>query len=188
VPAFLTDHEHRILDAACQRLVPQLDEHPGASALGAADYVDTLLGAFTFDPPRIFAGGPFSGRAGGDANFEHFLPLSRVEELAWRTRLEGSQGIAEREFNGPVIGWQQQYRDGLAALGGDFAEQDGDEQDRRLDADPDFKHLLYKHACEGCYGAPEYGGNRDLAGWRAIKFEGDVQPRGYTDDEVSGRA
>ena len=34
----------------------------------------------------------------------------------------------------------------------------------------------------------EYGGNRDRAGWRAIGFEGDVQPRGYTDDEVSGRA
>ena len=35
------------------------------------------------------------------------------------------------------------------------------------------------------YGAPEYGGNRDLVGWRSIGFEGDVQPRGYTDDEVS---
>ena len=146
---------------------PRLDEHPGASALGAAGYIDMLLGAFGFDPPRIFAGGPFSGRAGGDANFEPFLPLSRGEELAWRTRIEGSQGVAEREFNGPVIGWQQQYRDGLAALGTDFSEQDGDEQDRRLDADPAFKHLLYKHAREGCYGALEYGGNRDLRAARS---------------------
>ena len=87
-----------------------------------------------------------------------------------------------------MVGWQQQYRAGLAALGADFAEQDGDEQDRRLDADPAFKHMLYTHACEGSYGAPEYGGNRDLAGWRAIQFDGDVQPRGYTDAEVSGRA
>jgi gluconate 2-dehydrogenase subunit 3-like protein len=188
VPRFLTTTEHRTLDAACNRLIPPLDEHPGASALGAADYIDTLLGAFTFDPPRIWAGGPFSGRAGGDAQFEQFFPLSRVEAIAWRTRIEGSQGIPEREFNGPVVGWQQQYRDGLGALGSDFADQDGDEQDRRLDADPAFKHLLYKHACEGCYGAPEYGGNRDLAGWQAIHFAGDVQPRGYTDAEVSGRA
>jgi len=35
------------------------------------------------------------------------------------------------------------------------------------------------------YAAPEYGGNRGLAGWQAVGFEGDVQPRGYTDDEVS---
>ena len=186
--AFLTADEYRVLDAACNRLIPPLDEHPGASALGVADYIDTLLGAFTFDPPRVWAGGPFSGRAGGEASFERFLPLSRVEELAWRTRIEGSQGIPEREFNGPVAGWQEQYRTGLAALGADFADQSPDEQDRRLDADPSFKSLVYRHACEGAYGAPEYGANRVLAGWRAIQFAGDVQPRGYTDDEVRGRA
>jgi hypothetical protein len=35
------------------------------------------------------------------------------------------------------------------------------------------------------YGAPEYLGNRDQVGWRYIDFAGDVQPRGYTDEEVS---
>jgi len=187
VPSFLTDDELRTLAAATDRLVPPLDDHPGAAALGVADYVDTLLGAFTFDPPRIFAGGPFSGRAGGDASFADFLPLSPLEELAWRTRIEGSRGDPAREFNGPVVGWQERYRAGLAALGADFTDQAAEEQDRRLDADPAFKALCYEHACEGAYSAPEYGGNRDGAGWRAIRFAGDVQPRGYTDEEVSGR-
>ena len=36
------------------------------------------------------------------------------------------------------------------------------------------------------YGAPEYGGNRDTVGWAYIDYEGDVQPRGYSDAEVSG--
>jgi hypothetical protein len=40
--------------------------------------------------------------------------------------------------------------------------------------------------CEGLYGAPEYGGNTGLAAWRYLNYEGDVQPRGYTDAEVSG--
>jgi len=184
---FLTAEEHRTLSAACDRLVPPLDPHPGAAALGVADYVDTLLGAFTFDPPRIWGGGPYSGRAGGAASFDDFLALSPLEELAWRTRIEGSGGDPAREFNGPVTGWQHDYRIGLAALGPDFADQPPDEQDRRLDADPGFRTLCYQHACEGAYGAPEYGGNRDLAGWRAIRFAGDVQPRGYSDAEVSGR-
>ena len=35
------------------------------------------------------------------------------------------------------------------------------------------------------YGAPEYGGNRDGVGWAYIGYEGDVQPRGYSDAEVS---
>jgi len=188
MPVWLTEAEHATLAAACARMIPSGESWPGATEAGVADYIDTLLGAFTFEPPRIWAGGPFSGRAGGDAGFATFLPLTRVEELAWRTRIEGSQGRPEREFNGPVRGWQDEYRDGLTALGVDYATVDGAEQDGRLAAIPDFRALLYQHACEGAYGAPEYGGNRDLAGWRAIGFPGDVQPRGYTDAEVAGRA
>jgi hypothetical protein len=188
VPRFLTEHEYAVVNAAADRLIPPSGAHPGGAALGVAEYVDRLLGAFMVDPPLIFAGGPFSGRAGGDASFDRFLPLSRHEDLAWRTRIEGSLGRVEREFNGPVRGWQQIYREGIVALGADFADADGDEQDRRLAAHPELRRLLYEHACEGAYGPPEYGGNRNLAGWRAIEFPGDSQPRGYTDDEVSGRA
>jgi len=187
VPRFLTDREHRVVSAAADRLVPQLDAHPGGAALGVADYVDNLLSAFTFDPPLIFAGGPFSGRFGGEASFPRFIPLSPLEELAWRTRIEGSRGLPEREFNGPTRGWQEIYRDGIAALGADFCEVESGEQDRRLHEQGELRSALYVHACEGAYGAPEYGGNRDLEGWRAIGWEGDVQPRGYPDDEVSGR-
>ena len=185
---YLSAADARILEAAVDRLIPPAGPHPGASALGVVEYIDGLLGAFLVDPPRIFAGGPFSGRAGGTATFADFLPLRPLEELAWRTRIEGSQGRAEREFNGPVRGWQEQYRAGIDALGVDFAGVDGDTQDRRLAALPEFRALLYGHANEGCYGAPEYGGNRDGRGWAAIGFPGDSQPRGYTDDEVSGRA
>jgi len=186
VPRFLTAEQWRVVEAAGDRLIPASGGHPGARALGVADYIDGLLGAFASDPPRIWAGGPFSGRAGGAASFGKFLTLSRSEELAWRTRIEGSGGRPEREWNGPVTGWQEQYREGLATLGADFCSVPPDDQDARLDAVPAFKALLYRHACEGAYGAPEYGGNRDLAGWRAVGFPGDVQPRGYTADEVTG--
>ena len=188
MPRFLTDDEYATVAAAADVLIPPLDAHPGGAALGVADYVDGLLGAFTVDPPFIFAGGPFSGRAGGAASFADFMPLSRIEEIAWRTRIEGSQSRPEREFNGPVRGWQEIYRDGIAALGADFVTCDAATQAERLRAQPEFRHLLYEHACEGAYGPPEYGGNRDLEGWRVIEFPGDSQPRGYTDEEVAGRA
>ncbi len=175
------------MEAALDRLLPpDGDGAPGAAAAGAADYVDGLLGAFLVDPPRIWAGGPFSGRHGGEAGFAPFLPLGATEELAWRIRIEGSQGRPEREFNGPVVGWQQRYTDGLTALGGDFAELEPAEQDERLTAVPAFQRLLFEHACEGTYGDPVYGGNRDGVGWHSIGFTGDVQPRGWTDDEVRG--
>ena len=174
----------RTLEAALARLIPDDEHGPGAVGCGVAGYVDQLLGAFAYDPPRIWAGGPFSGRAGGEPGFERWLPLSALDELAWRTRIEGSQGIAEREPNGPVRGWQQVYADGLAALGDDFADVAPEEQDARLTAQDELTATLYAHACEGMYGAPEYGGNRDLAGWRSIGYAGDVQPRGWTDEEV----
>jgi len=185
MPRFFTDHEHAVVCACADRLVPPLGRHPGGAALGVADYVDHLLAAFTVDPPLIFAGGPFSGRFGGEASFANFMPLSPNEELAWRTRIEGSRGLAEREFNGATRGWQQIYREGIAALGADFCSAGADEQDRRLGEQRELRNTLYAHACEGAYGAPEYGGNHDLAGWRVIDWNGDVQPRGYTDDEVT---
>jgi len=172
---FLTQHEYDVVRELADRLLPPHGDFPGAGACGAGEYVDGLLGAFAVDPPRIWIGGPFSGRYGGEAGFDAFLPLSRLEELGWRTRIEGWRGIPEREWNGPVRGWQEIYRDGIAALGDDLD----------LDRQPELAQLLFEHACEATYGPPEYGGNRDLAGWRAIAYEGDVQPRGWSDAEVS---
>ena len=74
-------------------------------------------------------------------------------------------------------GWQEVYRDGIAALGDDL---DLDCAARAASSS------LFEHACEASYGAPEYGGNRDLAGWRMIGYAGDVQPRGWSDAEVTG--
>jgi hypothetical protein len=185
MPIWLTEDEYRILCAVCDRLVPA-DETPGAVAVGAPDYIDGLLGAFLVDPPRIWAGGPTSGRYGGEANFANFHRLSPLDELAWRMRIEGSRGIVAREFNGPVEGLQAKYRDGLAALGVEFCDLGSDEQDQRLRAHSAFTALVYEHCCEGMYGAPEYGGNRECSGWASIDYPGDVQPRGYTDEEVAG--
>ena len=116
---------------------------------------------------------------GGHADGEH-----RVEGCQPVARHILRHGQPEREFNGEVLGLQQTYRDGIEALGADFAGADAEEQDARLSSVPQFKRLVYQHACEGMYAAPEYGGNQGLVGWRYIGYEGDVQPRGYTDEEV----
>lgn len=185
MPVWLSDEEYATLRAACAEMMPSDQGAPGADEAGVADYIDILLGAFTFDPPRIWAGGPTSGRMGGEARFATFHRLSRLDELAWRMRIEGSLGIPEREFNGPVVGLQEYYRAGLAALGEDFPRVEGSERRRRLRADPEFCQLLHGHCCEGMYGAPEYGGNRQGMGWEYIDMQGDVQPVGYSDAEVS---
>jgi hypothetical protein len=184
VPVYFSADQFRVIEAVCARLIPT-DDDPGATEAGVADYIDGLLGAFVFDPPRIWAGGAVSGRFGGSSGFATFHRLSPLDELAWRVRIEGSLGIPDREWNGPVEGLQERYAAGLELLGADFADVAADEQDRRLGANEAFTKLVYEHACEGMYGAPEYGGNRNGVGWSYIGFAGDVQPRGYTDEEVS---
>jgi hypothetical protein len=186
---FLTAHELDTLRAIAARLLPGPpdDPDPGALEAGCAEAIDMLLAAFSFDPPLIHAGGPFSNRAGFPRDdMADFVPLDRLVELGWRIRLEGSLGLPEREFGGEVIGMQQQYRDGLARLDG-FAALPPDQQDAMLlQADVvDFASLVLSDALDVLYGPPEYGGNRGLVGWTATGWPGDVQPRGFTNAQVS---
>src|SRR5512143_2072760 len=58
---FLSRHEMRTLEALCERIIPA-DVDPGARALGAARYIADMLMALEQAHPRIYAGGPFSGR------------------------------------------------------------------------------------------------------------------------------
>ncbi|WP_317492903.1 gluconate 2-dehydrogenase subunit 3 family protein [Haloechinothrix sp. LS1_15] len=197
-PLFLTEDELRTLRAVVDRIVPADHHARGAEWAGCAEAIDGLLGAFLTDPPRIFAGAPFSDRAGSPVNhFAEFLPLDAYEEMAWRLRIEGSRGRPELERNGPVTGLQTIYRQGLAALdeqvpGRRFAELSGLKRDLvlRTSRNPAVTELMEHavgHTMEFTYGAPEYGGNRDLVGWDYTGYQGDVQPRGWTREEVERR-
>jgi hypothetical protein len=196
---FLTAHELDTLRALLARLLPGPpdDPDPGAVESGAPEAIDLLLGAFTVEPPLIHAGGPFSGRAGGDHDdFADFVPMDRLTELGWRIRLEGSLGIPEREFAGPVRGLQTLYREGLAHLDEraaplTFATLPAPAQILVLQdqTDGQVQELVGAALADGIdamYGPPEYGGNRELVGWTAVNWPGDVQPAGYTDVQVSG--
>src|SRR6202453_4838909 len=101
MPVWLSDQEYATLRAACAQMLPSGEGTPGAEEAGVADYIDGFLGAFSFDPPRIWAGGPTSGRKGGVAGFATFLRLSPLDELAGRMRVEGSQGRRAPEVNRP---------------------------------------------------------------------------------------
>lgn len=198
---FLSARELDTLRALTDRLIPGPPEDPTPGALegGVAEAIDLLLGAFEVSPPMIHAGGPFSDRAGSRRDdFAHFVVLDRQAELGWRIRLEGSRGLPEREFAGPVVGLQQIYRDGLARLdalararfGAAFAQASAQERDALLDEQGDeslaqFVAAALANAVEAMYGPPEYGGNRGLVGWTSNGWAGDSQPRGYSRARVT---
>jgi hypothetical protein len=198
---FLSAPRLQTLRALCAHWIPgpPEDRDPGAAEAGVAEYIDLLLGAFELEQPRIFAGGPFSNRDGGGPDyFRRWLPLDALEERVWRTRIEGSRGLPEREWNGPVRGWQEIYTAGLDAL-----EASAQRWHRRPFAslgytgrstvlgwlpwgpDDTFLDLAFRHTLEGMYGAPEYGGNRGRVGWAYTRWPGDRQPRAYSRDEIA---
>ena len=189
-PVFLDETEMRTLRALVDVFIPA-DEDGGAVEGGCAEAIDALLGAFEVSPPRIYAGAPFSDRAGSKVNhFERFLRLDRYEEKAWRLRIRGSRDRPELERNGPVAGWQQIYREGLAALAAQgFADLPAPARGLLLrnSSDAAISALVaeaWPHTWQFMYGAPEYGGNRDLLGWRYSGWDGDRQPRGWTREEI----
>lgn len=194
---FLTGPELDTLRAVTGRLVPgpPEDPRPGAIEARCAEAIDALLGAFTFDPPLIHAGGPYSNRAGSTTDdFARFVPLDAQAELGWRIRLEGSQGKPERSFAGPVVGWQALYRRGLASVDRlarpayrGFAAASTARQDAILQtsSETDFVQLVLGHTLDAFFGPPEYHGNTEQVGWKLVGWPGDVQPRGYTDHQVT---
>jgi hypothetical protein len=181
---------------ACLLPGPPIDSDPGGVEAHAPEAIDLLLAAFSFDPALIHAGGPFSGRHGGDHDdFADFIPLDRHAELGWRIRLEGSLGQPEREFAGPVRGLQQIYREDLAYLDAHagplgFAALPFLAQTVLLEnlADDTIQELVgvaLSNSIDAMYGPPEYGGNHNLVGWTTTNWRGDVLPNGYTRAEVS---
>lgn len=195
--AFLNETEMNALRGLVDRFIPGRPEDlaEGALAGGCAEAINGLLSAFRYRRPRIYAGAPFSDRAGSKVNhFEKFLRLDPYEERAWRLRVQGSRGKRRLEFNGPVKGWQQTYREGLAALDEAAAPQGfgdlpslGRDLILETSGDPriaDLVDVAWPHTWQFMYGAPEYGGNRDELGWKYTNFAGDVQPRGWTKEEI----
>jgi len=131
---------------------------------------------------------------------------SRLQELYWRAELYGSQAAGippglDAAQGGPLVGLRDLYHQGLADVdavavstaGLPFAQLPIDQQDNvlaQLDSpgvlptDPrrgkTFLDLAIQHTIEGCFSAPEYGGNRGTQGWQILTVEGDNQPLGYS--------
>ncbi len=119
---FFTRSERATLDALCDRIIPP-DDVPGASALGAGRYIEIMLSAFDGGgTPRIYAGGPFSGRNPYPDNkngtpskrrprnsFKHFVELTRLQDLTWRGEILGTAAVPElaafdAQFGAPKTG------------------------------------------------------------------------------------
>ncbi|HWB67114.1 MAG TPA: gluconate 2-dehydrogenase subunit 3 family protein [Mycobacteriales bacterium] len=180
---FFDAHQAAVVKAAAARLVPgphddpveALLGSPGATEADVVRYIDTMLSAFDFARPRIFAGGPWSNRHGGKHDYmKRFVKLAPRQRDAWHRRIK----LLRRQYAAAVKSLD------AAVSTKNFATASALEQDNALTKLDDVRDLIFGHTIEGMYSVPEYGGNRNLVGWHSISWPGDTQPRGYTPDEV----
>jgi hypothetical protein len=203
VPSYFTEEDTAILNALADAVLPP-DDVVGGSSLGAVNYIETLLTAFDEDPPKIFAGGPYSGRAplptsegtpSGEFppnEFAIFLPLDRIQTKAWKLRIFGSDGVPGGGPNDSipgqkVIGLREAVATAISAAKAAVPPNVAvgalttDEKTTMLRSiDSVTQGTLIELMIEGCFTAPEYGGNAGLAGWKMLYFEGDRQPVGFS--------
>lgn len=90
----------------------------------------------------------------------------------YRSGLRAVERQARKKFRAPFASLRDERKDAVLA---DF------EAGRVSGFKPaaDFFETLRCHVLEGVFGEPEYGGNRNLAGWRLVGFPG--QRQGYAD-------
>ena len=183
---FFTATERKAAGILADVVLPPAHDNPGAQKLGAIAYMENFLTALEYDPPRIYAAGPFSGRQPfsdhgvptaqyPENDFKRYLPLTRMQEAGWRLRLYG---------NGKTMGLRELIRSGVRRA----IELNIDHSDLLLKIlDGKFWKEFTRITIEGALSAPEYGGNLGQSGWKLVHFEGDAQPLGYSlFDEASG--
>lgn len=113
----------------------------------------------------------------------------------------GAVDYIEQALAGAYADSLPAYRGGLDALDGHCREaygntfaplpaetQDTVLRDLETGAAPvvngrEFFEMARQHTLEGVFGDPQYGGNRDMAGWRMVGFPG--QQHGYPDAYIN---
>lgn len=204
---FLTADERAVTERLASALLPEGDGIAGAATAEAVEYIDRYLASFDNAEPTLFRGGPYSGRwpfpdaDSGEPSDEYphddfadALPLTRMQELAFRVELDGSGAVPNGDINAPLVpaypGLRAIYRDALAGLpvGAEEIAQldDAAVLDLLRQMPREFQSAFVEHVGQGMFCAPEYGGNAGGRGWSDYQYDGDSQPLGHTLYDADG--
>jgi len=180
VDEFFTAQEASLVDALTARILPGSADDPGAREAGAVNFIDHMLAEFeSFDQPTYFPP-PFVSVDSDKPKLPPGVSELSDDELD-RYGFQGSQ--TPQEF----------YRAGLAALAAYSLSSQGvafdaateEQQDAVVKAlsdgsatgfdtpkAKDFFKRVRGDTIHAVFSDPQYGGNRDFAGWRLIGYLG----------------
>ena len=190
---FFSPHQAETVEAITARILPGTLEDPGAREAGVVVYIDHVLAYEEGYVQPAYLEGPFAEVYEGDEP-----PAGAGSDVVWVSADE----IGRYGYQSPLSP-AEVYRVGLEALdsyaqdqyGADFVDLSEEQQDAIVEAmvedeatgfEPfsaaQFFHVLRRHTKEGMFSDPIYGGNRNMVGWRLIRFPG--AQRAYTPGEI----
>jgi gluconate 2-dehydrogenase gamma chain len=154
---FLTAAEARVVQAACERIIPKDSSGPGATEAGVVIYIDRqLAGPYGSDKYR-FTQPPFV-----DSVLEHGYQGKQTPREIYR---EGVRQLTN--FT-------------------DLPPDQQDQRLRAIETSMFFR-LLRQHTIEGMFSDPMHGGNANLIGWQLIGYPGPLMSYRDEIDKAPGQ-
>lgn len=189
---FFTPREARTTEAMAARLIPGDENDPGAREAGVLNYIDFALSKGDGFNEPIYRFPPYA------QGFEGDEPPEEAQDTPFEV-IWVPQDELDRYGYQSTLTAREIFRVGLASLdrytnqeyGSDFTELSEGQQDQVLmaleddEADgfnepsaQDFFDLVREFTIQGMFADPQYGGNRDMIGWRLLNHPG--AQRAYT--------
>ena len=162
-----TPTTYAVVEAACERLIPARRRPSRARPRSASPTTSTGCSARSSSTRR--ASGPAGRSPAGTAarpSFGRFLPLSPARGAGVAHPHRGLAGHRRARVQRPG----RRLAGAATATASPRSAPTSPTLDRPRSRTPARRRCpsssssLYEHACEGAYGAPEYGGNRDGRG------------------------
>jgi gluconate 2-dehydrogenase gamma chain len=161
-PVFFTPDEWTFINAACARLIPADEHGPSAVELGVPQYIDRQMGTPWADGAIWYMQGPFFEAA---AEFGYQSQLTPKQQ--YRLGIKAIDELCGQQLNHPFAALTAPEQDDVLKQ-----IQKGSLTSTELSLSTFFSDFLLKNVMEGYFGDPMYGGNKDMAAWKMIRYPG----------------
>jgi gluconate 2-dehydrogenase gamma chain len=157
---FLQKNEAVFIEAAIARLIPADERWGGALEAGVANYMDLQLGGSWGAGERLYRSGPWSE---GTKQQGYQLPFTPAELFRTAIRAIDKDLKSQKTTFAEMVPEKQ-----------DAYLRELETKDKDLDGVPSktFFSSLWQMTVEGFFSDPNYGGNRNMIGWKMIGFPG----------------
>lgn len=186
-----TPHEAATVEAATARILPGDAQDPGAREAGVVYYIDNMLAYQEGFNEPTYRQAPYAqtyqGQKPADLPGVVWVPADQIfrygyqnvltPKEVYRIGVAGLDRLSRKRFKKDFVDLAETQQDTLIGL---MADGKAGRFDRNLSAES-FFHNLRRHTSEGMFSDPQYGGNRDLVGFKLVKHPG--AQRSYTPRE-----